>query len=437
MGECMLTRRGGAGGGVYPIRIEVATPPTKTTYYTGDTLDLTGIQVTAVYSSGNTVDVTDACIYSPASGETLSQEGTVEVNIKWTSQGESGLVTYKAIQTISIMPVVSYLSFATIPTKIAYVVGEPIDYTGLSITVGYKSGRTKTVIWTADNTDFTLSPENGKTRTEGYGTWSVTVKYTDPEAGSTATVQPTSKFQFTYTPKMVAWATGTDAEIVDMVAYCNNNDISLTEYWAVGDTRTVKFKRDSTGTNTMEADLVLLDSASVAEYKYSSSSNGSFIVGFTDVYKQDGTNPTSYVYSSSSSSSAYWYTGKSNTAPYVCDNLINGTYIGIVGIAKAFSQMYITYIYGSDYSSRVKTYGAVAGEFAIFGTNTYTQSSESEQYKTQFEWYKIAANRKKSMYYWTITCSSPGYAVYVGGDGETVGTQKMISSAYVLPIFLI
>ena len=437
MGECILTRRGGAGGGTYPTRIEITTPPTKTTYYTGDTVDLTGIQVSAVYSNGNTADITDACVYSPANGDTLSQEGTFEINIKWTTQGESGLVTYKAIQTISITPVVSSLQYATIPTKIAYVVGEPIDYTGLSITVAYKSGRTKTVIWTADNTDFTLSPENGKTRTEGYGDWGVTVKYTDPEAGSTATVLPSGKFKFTYSPKMVAWATGSDTEIVDMVKYCNANDISLTEYWAVGDTRTARFKLDSTGTNTMEQDLVLLDSASVAEYQQGTTQSGSFIVGFTDVYKKDGTSPSSYKYSNSSSGSAYWNKSISDTAAYICNKLINDTYIGIVGIASIFKQMSVYVSYGSDYGTRVSTYGICAGEFALFGTNTYTQSNEQDGFKTQFEWYKTASNRRKSQYYWTITCTSAASALYVGADGETMGIQKMTSSAYVLPIFLI
>ena len=66
--------------------IMVTKMPTKTQYYAGDTLDTTGIEVTASYSDGSTKVVTDECTFSPANGEKLLTVGDAQlVNVTHTA----------------------------------------------------------------------------------------------------------------------------------------------------------------------------------------------------------------------------------------------------------------------------------------------------------------------------------------------------------------
>ena len=77
--------------------IAVTTPPTLTEYYEGETLDLTGIVVTATFDNGSTQAVTSDCIFSPANGATLTTNDNL-INISYTMSG----VTKTTTQTITI-----------------------------------------------------------------------------------------------------------------------------------------------------------------------------------------------------------------------------------------------------------------------------------------------------------------------------------------------
>ncbi len=72
---------------VYLIGISVAQEPTKTEYYVGDNLDLSGIQVVADYSDGSTADVTSQCSYVPSSGYTFASIDEGEIQITYTEDG--------------------------------------------------------------------------------------------------------------------------------------------------------------------------------------------------------------------------------------------------------------------------------------------------------------------------------------------------------------
>ena len=96
--------------GEYPkilMRIEVTTSPTTVEYTEGDSLDLTGLVVTATFSDGSTEDVTSQCIISPADGTVLATTDT-SVNISYTYKG----VTRNTAQIIVVeSAAVPYLSF--------------------------------------------------------------------------------------------------------------------------------------------------------------------------------------------------------------------------------------------------------------------------------------------------------------------------------------
>lgn len=78
--------------------ISITTNPSKTAYYKGDALDLSGIAVTATFNSGATEDVTSSITSSPASGAALTEYGSQTVTVSYTENG----VTKTATFTISV-----------------------------------------------------------------------------------------------------------------------------------------------------------------------------------------------------------------------------------------------------------------------------------------------------------------------------------------------
>ena len=88
------------------MRIEVTTSPTTVEYTEGDSLDLTGLVVTATFDNGSTKDVTSQCIMSPSAGTVLATTDEV-INISYTYKG----VTRNKAQIIVVESAVPYLSF--------------------------------------------------------------------------------------------------------------------------------------------------------------------------------------------------------------------------------------------------------------------------------------------------------------------------------------
>ena len=88
-------------------KIEVTSAPTTVEYTEGDSLDLTGLVVTAMFSDGSTEDVTSQCTISPSAGTILATTDT-SVNISYAYKG----VTCNTAQIIVVgSAAVPYLSF--------------------------------------------------------------------------------------------------------------------------------------------------------------------------------------------------------------------------------------------------------------------------------------------------------------------------------------
>lgn len=79
-----------------------ATSPTKTEYNQGDTLDLTGLVVTATYTDGTTEDVTSQCTFNPADGSVLTEAGTIPISITFGAFTASVNITVYATATINL-----------------------------------------------------------------------------------------------------------------------------------------------------------------------------------------------------------------------------------------------------------------------------------------------------------------------------------------------
>ncbi len=163
------------------------TPPTKTTYNHGDSLDLTGGEINLTYEDGTsgTLDINKATItesdgsplnMSPASyGKEQKVDKTLK--IEYSKDGQTGTVNYP----ITIINDIKSIAVHDPATKTTYNIGDTLDVTGLSILVTRAMGTTGVVTVTPDmvtgfdsskeNTNLSLTisyTENGITKTTTY-----------------------------------------------------------------------------------------------------------------------------------------------------------------------------------------------------------------------------------------------------------------------------
>lgn len=131
----------GGTGEFIPINIRVTTPPTKTNYLAGETLDLSGMVVTLVANNGGMYDVTGDCVFSPADGSVVTSS-TTEVNISYTWYKDSTVFTAK--QPIEMKELAS-IAVTTSPTVTEYDVGDTLDLTGIVVTATFADGSTANV----------------------------------------------------------------------------------------------------------------------------------------------------------------------------------------------------------------------------------------------------------------------------------------------------
>ena len=156
------------------VSIAVTHLPIKTAYHAGETLDLTGLVVTATYDDSSTIDVTNNCTYSPDDGDTLTTSDT-SVSISYTD----GSTTKTASQVITVIGL-SSIAITNPPTETDYTVGDALDLTGIEVTATYSDNSTADV-----TASCTFSPANGTTlSTSDTG---VTASYTEGGATKTAT----------------------------------------------------------------------------------------------------------------------------------------------------------------------------------------------------------------------------------------------------------
>ena len=146
--------------------ISVKTPPTKTAYRIGETIDMTGLVITASFNDGTSVDVTEGYTFAPA---TMASD-TTKVTISYTVEE----VTKTVEQPITLISLDSIV-VKTPPTKTSYKVGETISATGLVLTATYTDGSSEDVTegytftpvtMASDTTAMTISLEvDGITKT--------------------------------------------------------------------------------------------------------------------------------------------------------------------------------------------------------------------------------------------------------------------------------
>lgn len=407
MGDCFIVRRGGGIDNI-PTGIEVTTAPTKTSYKAGEKINLSGMVVKANFSDGSSQDITSQCTFSPSAGTTV-YEDTTKINVTWIWDKMN--ITYQTSQTITVTRVLSSIAIITQPTKRNYTTGETLNLTGMVVKATFNSGNSAVV------TSYTTSPANGSTLNTT-GTITVTVSYS--ENGVTRTASTT----VTVSVKIVTWATGTDAEIAYMVAAADAGQISLKDYWEVGQERTVNLSAmAATGVGeshvAQSATLVLMDKTCTGFTLANATSGGKtkpdFIVGLKNSLLETG-------YMNSKDTNANGWSGCSRRT--WCNNVFRPAIPEpLRGIFKQFKWKQGKG--GGATSGLLETtdYFGLAPEKAILGSNIYSLPDESALY-VQWDWYKTSANRIKNVgdggaasYWWECSVRSNYTSYYCAVTG--------------------
>ncbi len=160
--------------------IAVSGGPAKTAYTVGETLDITGLVITAAYSDGSSNTVTEYTT-SPADGALLDEAGTQTVVVTYTEDDETRTASFTvAVENTSVVPgTLESIAVSSNPAKTAYTVGEALDLAGLVITAAYSDGSSNTV------TEYTTSPADGA-MLDTVDTQTVVVTYTEGDETRTA-----------------------------------------------------------------------------------------------------------------------------------------------------------------------------------------------------------------------------------------------------------
>jgi len=162
--------------------IAVTTAPTRTSYIQGDSLDLSGLAVSATYSDGTINDVTPSVSTSPAAGATLATAGTQTVTVSYAEAGVTKTTTFDVSVNTPPPPVtLDSITVTSLPAKTAYAVGDRLDLSGLVVEAAYSDGSLADV-----TPQVTTAPADGVVLGTA-GTQTVQVSYKEGSVTKTTT----------------------------------------------------------------------------------------------------------------------------------------------------------------------------------------------------------------------------------------------------------
>ena len=148
--------------------ISIKNLPSKTTYEVNETLDTTGLVLTANYNDGSTEDIMEGFACTPTTLDIIGQQ---EITVTY-----EGLT---AVFEVTVDNVVTSVSIQSTPDKTVYTVGDTLDTSGLILTVNYSDKSSKEI-----SNDFTCTP----TVLNTVGKQTITVAYGDKTATFDVTV---------------------------------------------------------------------------------------------------------------------------------------------------------------------------------------------------------------------------------------------------------
>lgn len=135
--------------------ISISTAPTKTSYYSGQTFDPTGLVIRRTYSDSTYdtytyADHTSEFTFSPSLSTSLTTSNT-SVTISYGGKSTSQSITVNEVTLTSI-------AVSTAPSKLTYVVDECFNPTGLVITRNYSNSTSDTYTYANHTSEFSFNP---------------------------------------------------------------------------------------------------------------------------------------------------------------------------------------------------------------------------------------------------------------------------------------
>ena len=259
--------------------IAIASNPTKTSYYVGDTLDTTGLKLTATYNNGTTQTITSGFTCTPTA---LSTAGVQTVTVNYG--GKTATFTVN-VQDVTL----SGIAIASNPTKTSYYVGDTLDTTGLKLTATYNNGTTQTITGGFTCTPTALTSAGVQTVTVNYGgktaTFTVNVELPvlpfvtltfDPTDGvldladtPEKTVYPGEAYGRLPEPTadgmvFLGWYTESDKRITSLTTCDLTGDATVSARWALASAEGWSFD-EATGTLTLDGSGAMKEYTSAAE----------------------------------------------------------------------------------------------------------------------------------------------------------------------------
>ena len=189
------------------VSVSVKTMPNKTSYFTGEPFDQTGLTLTATYNNGNTETISSGIECTGFSSATAGQ--------KTVTASYGGKSTTFTVEVKAIVP--TGITVKTAPNKTEYFVGDSYDGTGLVVNVTYNNGTNKDI-----TTGFTTSGFSSATA----GKNTVTVSY----EGFTATFDVTIKaveltgIEIAKQPNKTTFNTGDELDTTGLVLTLKYNN---------------------------------------------------------------------------------------------------------------------------------------------------------------------------------------------------------------------
>ena len=379
----------------YIDSIAVTTPPTKTTYKSGEAIDMTGCVVTGTRSNGDT-EVVTGWTFSPTVTDEL---GTEVITISYVSDSGDTLTTTTNITVGEDDDPLVSIAITTPPTKMAYVSGESLDPTGMVVTATYTSGATSVV----DNSDLTFVPARLKTTDT-----SVEVSYHHDGRTRSATL------------------TGITVTGQDIDAVLDNNDWDAIEsvddeganYWSVGDVKMITLNGTACGSTFSNTQLGLF----ILGFNHNSATEGNGITfGTFKTALTDGIDVAIYTGSqmnSSNTNAGGWknsamrntHLGATDTpngdaTPATTSNPVSGSLMAVLPAdLRAVLKPMTTYsdnVGGGSGSVEANVtatvdYMRLLSEYEVHGAHTYSNTYESaDGHQAQYAYYSAGNSKQK------------------------------------------
>ena len=259
--------------------LTIATKPTKTNYYVGDTLNTAGLTLKAAYNNGTTQTITGGFTCTPTA---LSTAGVQTVTVSYG--GKTATFTVN-VQDVTL----SGIAIASNPTKTSYYVGDTLDTTGLKLTATYSNGTTQTITGGFTCTPTALTSAGMQTVTVNYGgktaTFAVNVELPvlpfvtltfDPTDGvldladtPEKTVYPGEAYGRLPEPTadgmvFLGWYTESGKRITSLTTCDLTGDATVSARWALASAEGWSFD-ETTGTLTLDGSGAMKEYTSAAE----------------------------------------------------------------------------------------------------------------------------------------------------------------------------